>query len=116
MAGEAIRILLAEDDDAGGTGCGAVLEVEDSGIGIAPAGRELVFERFYRLLGSDPKGENLDGSGLGLAIVREIIHQHRAQVRISAPGHGSGCVFTVTFPPVALAVAGPVFAARAQQC
>ena len=79
----------------------AVLEVEDSGIGIVPAERELVFERFYRVLGSDPEGENLDGSGLGLAIVREIAYQHRALVRISARERTSGCLFTVVFPPSA---------------
>ena len=82
-------------------GEGAVLEVEDSGIGIVPAERELVFERFYRVLGSDPEGENLDGSGLGLAIVREIADQHRALVRISGREHTSGCLFTVVFPPPA---------------
>ena len=82
-------------------GDAALLEVEDSGIGIVPAERELVFERFYRVLGSDPEGENLDGSGLGLAIVREIAYQHRALVRISARERTSGCLFTVVFPPSA---------------
>ena len=66
-----------------------------------PAERELVFERFYRVLGSDPEGENLDGSGLGLAIVREIAYQHRALVRISGREHASGSLFTVVFPPPA---------------
>ena len=66
-----------------------------------PAERELVFERFYRVLGSDPEGENLDGFGLGLAIVREIAYQHRALVRISGREHASGCLFTVVFPPPA---------------
>ncbi|HPU54371.1 MAG TPA: sensor histidine kinase N-terminal domain-containing protein, partial [Burkholderiaceae bacterium] len=57
-------------------GC-AVFEVQDSGPGIAMAERSLVFERFYRVLGSQK-----DGSGLGLAIVREIATQHGAQVEI----------------------------------
>ena len=55
----------------------AVFEVEDSGPGIAMHERELVFERFYRVLGSQ-----VDGSGLGLAIVREIATQHGATVTI----------------------------------
>nr|WP_257626135.1 sensor histidine kinase [Janthinobacterium sp. NKUCC06_STL] len=55
----------------------AILEVEDTGPGIAPAERAHVFERFYRILGS-----NVDGSGLGLAIVREIAQQHGAEVDI----------------------------------
>lgn len=54
-----------------------VLAIEDSGSGIAMEERERVFDRFYRVLGS-----NVDGSGLGLAIVREIAHRHQASVYI----------------------------------
>jgi two-component system sensor histidine kinase TctE len=55
-----------------------VLEVEDTGPGIAPDEREQVFERFYRILGTQK-----DGSGLGLAIVREIAAQHRAALLLT---------------------------------
>ena len=55
----------------------AYLEVEDTGPGIAASERSHVFERFYRILGS-----NVEGSGLGLAIVREIAQQHEADVDI----------------------------------
>ena len=85
-------------------GSSAVLEIEDNGIGIAPDERELVFERFYRVLGAEPDGESLDGSGLGLAIVREIAYQHRALVRIRDGPVVRGTVFSVEFP---LSVAGP---------
>jgi len=54
-----------------------LLQVEDNGPGIAEGDRELVFEPFYRVLGSEA-----DGSGLGLPIVREIARQHRATVRL----------------------------------
>lgn len=56
----------------------AVLEVEDSGPGIAENERERVFDRFYRVLGT-----TADGSGLGLAIVREIAQKHQADVIIT---------------------------------
>jgi two-component system sensor histidine kinase TctE len=56
----------------------ALLEVRDNGPGIAESERGLVFERFYRILGSGS-----DGSGLGLAIVREIALQHNAQVTLT---------------------------------
>ena len=62
-----------------------VLLVEDSGPGIPAAERELVFQPFYRALGT-----NVDGSGLGLAIVVEIANQHDATVSIEdalLPGH-----------------------------
>ncbi|WP_086081025.1 sensor histidine kinase [Bordetella genomosp. 13] len=54
-----------------------LLEVEDSGPGIAAAERTRVFDRFYRVLGTQS-----DGSGLGLAIVREIAQKHRARFGI----------------------------------
>ena len=79
------------------SGQSVVLEVEDSGIGIAPEERELVFERFYRVLGAAAGGGRVDGSGLGLAIVREIVFQHHAQVRIRDRKQGRGTVFVVEF-------------------
>jgi two-component system sensor histidine kinase TctE len=54
-----------------------VLQVEDSGPGIPEAERELVFQPFYRVLGT-----NVDGSGLGLPIVLEIARQHNAEVTL----------------------------------
>ncbi|MES2946871.1 MAG: sensor histidine kinase N-terminal domain-containing protein [Pseudomonadota bacterium] len=62
-----------------------VLLVEDSGPGIPESERELVFQPFYRALGT-----NVDGSGLGLAIVQEIANQHDATITIedaALPGH-----------------------------
>ena len=56
-----------------------VLQVEDNGPGIPEAERELVFQPFYRTLGTE-----VDGSGLGLAIVREIAERHGASVDIES--------------------------------
>jgi len=72
----------------------AFLEVEDDGSGIAPAERERVLERFYRVPGSPGSG-----SGLGLAIVREIALAHGAELRIESGGDGGGCRATLVFPP-----------------
>lgn len=72
-----------------------VLQVEDNGPGIAPAERELVFQPFYRALGT-----NVDGSGLGLPIVREIAQRHGATVTVEAAHPGQtppGACFTVRF-------------------
>jgi len=79
----------------------ALLEVEDTGPGIAPAERAHVFERFYRILGS-----SAPGSGLGLAIVREIAQQHGADIEIfnnprSMLKKFPGSLFRLTFPPPA---------------
>lgn len=53
------------------------LVVEDTGPGIPPAERALVFEPFYRILDNGS-----EGSGLGLAIVREIARQHGADIQL----------------------------------
>jgi two-component system sensor histidine kinase TctE len=53
-----------------------VVEVEDTGAGIAPADRERVFERFAR---ATHQG---DGCGLGLAIVKEIVERHSGTVKL----------------------------------
>ncbi|MGE8440352.1 MAG: sensor histidine kinase N-terminal domain-containing protein [Comamonas testosteroni] len=72
-----------------------LLQVEDSGPGVPLAERELIFQPFYRALGSEA-----DGSGLGLPIVMEIARQHGAQVLLqeARPGHAPpGALFTVRF-------------------
>jgi two-component system sensor histidine kinase TctE len=72
-----------------------VLQVEDSGPGIPPAERELIFQPFYRALGND-----VDGSGLGLPIAQEIAQQHRAHISVedTRPGQTSpGARFIVRF-------------------
>ncbi|QKV51499.1 sensor histidine kinase [Comamonas antarctica] len=56
-----------------------LLEVEDTGPGVPEAERALVFQPFYRALGTQA-----DGSGLGLPIVQEIARQHGAQVSLDA--------------------------------
>jgi two-component system sensor histidine kinase TctE len=78
----------------------AVLQVEDNGTGIAPAERDLVFQPFYRALGTEA-----DGSGLGLSIVREIVEQHSAVVTLEDAKPGAkppGCLFSVRFKALPL--------------
>lgn len=75
----------------------ALLEVEDNGPGIPEMERKRVFERFYRILGT-----NTQGSGLGLAIVREIASQHKANIEILDNPHPQdpafpGCCFRISF-------------------
>ncbi|MBP6763659.1 MAG: sensor histidine kinase N-terminal domain-containing protein [Rubrivivax sp.] len=77
-----------------------VLQVEDTGPGIAPAEREAVFRPFYRALGTQ-----VDGSGLGLAIVQEIAQRHDCVITVddARPRSGAtaalpGTVFTLRFP------------------
>jgi two-component system sensor histidine kinase TctE len=80
--------------DAIGTvaGRGGVLEVEDSGPGIAPALRAAVFQRYVRL------DHKTSGNGLGLAIVRDIAAAHAARIAIDSAPDGRGALFSVYFP------------------
>ena len=76
-------------------GGGLALEVEDNGPGVPPAERDLVFQPFYRALGT-----NVDGTGLGLPIVREIAEQHGASVSLTDAHPGKqppGARFVVRF-------------------
>jgi two-component system sensor histidine kinase TctE len=60
----------------------AVLEVEDTGVGLTEAQAERVFERFYRV--DDAK---TSGSGLGLPIVREIALYHHGWANLAPNDH-----------------------------
>ncbi len=71
----------------------AVFEVEDDGPGISENERELVFERFYRVLGNEAPG-----SGLGLAIVREIAELHLGSVQLKPSPAGRGTLVQAVFP------------------
>lgn len=73
----------------------AWLSVSDSGPGIAPAMRERVFERFFRLADA-----NRPGSGLGLSIVRQIADVHGAAVLLSDGPEGKGLMVKVCFTTI----------------
>jgi len=74
-------------------GC-AYLEVEDDGPGVAPAQRQHVLERFYRVPGT--QGE---GNGLGLAIADEIARAHHSQLDLQSGPSGRGLKITLSFLP-----------------
>lgn len=69
-----------------------LLEVIDSGPGIALADRERVFDRFYRRVAAQESG-----TGLGLAIVKSIAERHGALVSLD-DSPGGGLQVTVSFP------------------
>lgn len=66
----------------------ALLEVLDSGIGIAPDDLLHIFERFYRA--SIDRSREIDGVGLGLSIAQSIVRQHGGEIQVeSKVGAGS---------------------------
>ena len=72
-----------------------MVSVSDSGPGIPPEERDLVFERFYRAEGS----RSAPGSGLGLAIVRNVAEAHGGSVDVTESPDG-GAKFRLLLPVV----------------
>lgn len=81
-----IKIQILNNDNS------ITFRVTDSGPGIPEELRERVFERFYRILGTQAQG-----SGLGLAIVSQIADLHHAKIHLGTPKHGTGLQFDVEF-------------------
>ncbi len=66
----------------------AVLEVGDTGIGIAPEDLTHIFKRFWR--GDKSRSRATGGTGIGLTIVHELVRAHDGRIDVeSAPGRGS---------------------------
>jgi signal transduction histidine kinase len=78
-----------------GNEAGAVLAVEDTGIGISSDKLPRVFDRFYQVDGSATR--KYGGMGLGLAICREIVEAHGGIIEAQSEV-GKGSVFTVKLP------------------
>lgn len=72
-----------------------VLEVADSGPGVAPEHREAVFERFRQIEGGSTR--RFGGTGLGLAIARDFVQLHGGTLSVSGAAEG-GALFTVDLP------------------
>jgi two-component system sensor histidine kinase BaeS len=72
-----------------------VVDVVDTGAGIAPADLPKVFDRFWRADGS--RSRSTGGSGLGLAIARKLAEAHGGDIAV-ANRPGRGAIFTVRLP------------------
>jgi signal transduction histidine kinase len=76
-------------------GAAAEVAVSDSGVGIAAADQEAIFEEFKQV-GTDYT-KKAEGTGLGLALTRRFVELHGGTIRVaSAPGQGA--TFTFTLP------------------
>lgn len=83
----AIRVTVNED-------ASCTLEVEDNGIGIPGESLPKLFEKFYRVPGTD-----VEGTGLGLALVKEIVDMHGSSIQVESVV-GEGTRFRVRFPAI----------------
>jgi signal transduction histidine kinase len=75
----------------------AVLEIQDTGIGISPADLEHVYQRFFR--GENVSQSTIPGTGLGLAIAYEIIETLGGEIKMESE-LDVGTTVTVRLPTV----------------
>ena len=87
--GDSVEVRALEDGKA------IIVEVADTGPGIAPDDLQSVFEELYR--GTNARG--VDGSGLGLALAQRIVDLHGAQIAVrSHQAEPRGTIFTLRLP------------------
>ena len=84
--GGQVAVTAAVEDGA------LVVRVADTGVGIPPADRPRIFERFFKA--SRARG---GGTGLGLAIVKHTVEAHGGSVSVESE-EGSGSTFTIRLP------------------
>lgn len=77
-------------------GQNCVLQVEDTGIGIAKEQIPHLFERFRQAEGSENR--SYEGTGLGLALVKELVEVHGGTVTVDSQ-YESGTTFTIYLQP-----------------
>ena len=70
-----------------------IVEVKDSGIGIAEDKMEHIFEPFY----SDGRSSRHQGTGLGLAIVKSLVEKFKGSIAVKSEVN-KGTSFTIKFP------------------
>jgi signal transduction histidine kinase len=87
--GGKVKLRCSADLDA------ALIEVEDTGIGIAEEDIPRVFDRFFR---SDrSRSAEVKGSGLGLSIAQWIAETHKGRIEVASK-LGAGSTFRITLP------------------
>ncbi|MDX2160474.1 MAG: ATP-binding protein [bacterium] len=87
--GGTVTVTLRADPGA------AVLEVQDTGVGIPPEAQIHIFDRFFRA--DQSRDRATGGAGLGLAIVKAIVELHGGSISMSSVvNHGT--IFTIRLP------------------
>jgi PAS domain S-box-containing protein len=84
-----VTVRLTRDADH------ALLEVADTGVGVAEHELPRLFQRFYRVEGA--QGRTHEGSGIGLALVQELVKQHGGTIA-AASRVKLGTTFAVRVP------------------
>jgi signal transduction histidine kinase len=89
-AGGRVGVHLGRDGDY------ALIEVADTGVGIADEDMERVFSRFWRA--DSARAAATGGSGIGLAVTKEIVERHGGTISVAHREGGEGTVFSIRLP------------------
>ena len=73
----------------------AVIQVQDTGMGIAPRHQARIFERFYRV--DKARSREVGGTGLGLSIVKHLTQMFGGTIEVESQ-IGKGSTFSVRLP------------------
>jgi two-component system OmpR family sensor kinase len=88
-AGGEVTVILDGSDHQ------AIIQVQDTGIGIAAFEQTQIFDRFYRV--NSDRSRNTGGSGLGLAIAKAIVQAHQGSIQVQSE-LGKGSTFIIRLP------------------
>lgn len=88
-AGGTVSIRVSEEAES------LCLEVQDTGIGIAPENLAQIFEPFYRV--DESRSTQTGGTGVGLSLVKRTVELYGASINVDSKV-GEGSTFTVVFP------------------
>ncbi len=86
MEGGTVSVVAREDESS------VMVEISDTGVGIAEQDLPCIFDEFYRI-----QTIETEGTGLGLAIVKKIVEAHSGTVTVSSE-LGKGSTFLVSLP------------------
>jgi signal transduction histidine kinase len=78
-------------------GTSAVVQMQDTGIGIAPDQMESIFDLFAQA-GQSGTPRSQGGLGIGLHLARQIVEAHRGTLSAASDGPGCGSTFTIRLP------------------
>lgn len=87
-AGGSVRSILRRSEE------GVEIKIQDSGVGIPRDQMAYLFDRYYRVPGSDTR---FSGTGLGLAIAHRIVQNHAGEISVESE-LGKGSTFSVWLP------------------
>lgn len=83
--GEDIKISIQKENEE------VVIEIIDTGVGIAPKDMDRIFNRFYQV----DQDSSFQGTGIGLALSKGIVDLHHGRIEVRSEGLGMGTTFRI---------------------